>query len=97
MYGEKVKYFFTAQVAFQDWHPIHGGKEFHMPLQNGAQCGWGGMLALTLGMLTDQVPLIQVTLAVVELLKRSIKPHTSLIIQLHTCTILKNIYNKLKA
>ena len=40
-----------------------------MPLQNGAQHGWGGMLALPLGMLTGQVPLIQVALAQVELLK----------------------------
>ena len=68
-----------------------------MPLQNGAQCGWGGMLALPLGMLAGQVPLIQVALARDELLKRSIQPHSSLIIQLHTCTILRNIYNKLKA
>ena len=68
-----------------------------MPLQNGAQCGWGGMLALPLGMLAGQVPLIQVALARVELLKRSIKPRSSLIIQLHRHTILRNIYNKLKA
>ena len=40
-----------------------------MPLQNGAQCGWGGMLALPLGMLAGQVSLIQVALAWVELLK----------------------------
>ena len=68
-----------------------------MPLQNGAQRGWGGMLALPLGILASQVPLIQVALARVELLKRSIKPRSSLIIQLHTRTILRNIYNKLKA
>ena len=40
-----------------------------MPLQNGAQCVWGRMLALPLGMLAGQVPLIQVALARVELLK----------------------------
>ena len=40
-----------------------------MPLQNRAQHGWGGMLALPLGMLAGQVPLIQVALARVELLK----------------------------
>ena len=40
-----------------------------MPLQNGAQRGWGGMLALPLGMLAGQVPLFQVALAQVELLK----------------------------
>ena len=50
-------------------HPVHGGKESRTPLQNGAQCGWGGMLALPLGMLAGQVPLIQVALARVELLK----------------------------
>ena len=59
--------------------------ESRTPLQNGAQHGWGGMLALPLGILTGQVPLIQEALAQVELLKRSIKSHSILIIQLHTC------------